>query len=117
MDTSTSREDPEEACEPKVIMQGLGHYLGGHYHELPALLTDLGSLTACSHIIIVCHINIKDHFFLKWNKGNFLHSQVLGRWVVVDSSNINLEGHLLNQSLLELSRILEAQIPAVHIIF
>jgi hypothetical protein len=118
MDTSSPRENPKKRLEPKVLSQSSIDNLHSDTHELPTLLTDTCSLATCSHIIIVCHIDIEYKLLVLRNEplSDIGNGGVLLRRHVVNSSNINFNRLLLYQLFFEFLRIFEALISAVNLL-
>ena len=69
---TTTRVNPQDMLESKIISQSYIDYLDSHCDELPALNTDICLIAACSNIIVICQIDIKAQFFGKWfERGSF----------------------------------------------
>lgn len=75
--------------EAKVLAQSdIGHF-DGHGHELPALETNVGLVTTCTDIIIICKINIEADLFGDWFEGVEVLELFSVAWVgTVDRSNV-----------------------------
>ena len=88
MNTTTTRIDPEQISEPKVLPESTIQYLDSDYHESPTDIADRCTLATGSYIVIICHIYIKDQFLFLWLKiGDFL----MIRWFSIENgSDINL---------------------------
>ena len=66
MGSSSSRVDPHDVLEPKVVSQGDIDDLDCHSHELPALVANIGLIAAGSDIVIVSQINIEAQLLREW---------------------------------------------------
>src|SRR5690242_15382847 len=51
--------------ESKVLSQGNIHDLDSHCDESPAPVTDRCAGTACTYVIVICHINVEYQLFHK----------------------------------------------------
>ena len=108
MDTSAAGEDPEHGLEAEVVRERVVEDQRRAGHVGPALAADFGARATGSHVVIVRHIDIEDHLFLRRNENFLLRRQmVLGR-DVKDGSDIYLVRRPRYQGLLEFLRRLEA---------
>ena len=90
MNTSTAREDPQEVSEVKVVVKDFRDYFHCNLEVGKAALADVGTLAAGTDIIVVIHINIKDHLLLHRYESFFVAGVVAVRCDIVYCSNINL---------------------------
>jgi hypothetical protein len=116
MDTSTTRKDPKECFESKILCQCVIQNLRSTRHIAPTLLANFCTFTTCSHIVIVSHINIENHFFLDWNENLFLSRQMILRRDIENSSNIYFMRCPRYQCFLKFLWSLKAEISTVDVI-
>ena len=79
-------------------------------------LTDIGALTARPHIIVVVHIDIEDHLFLHRYESLFVTCVVTVGRNIINGSNIDFVGDLVDQRLPKMLSILEAKVTTVDIV-
>ena len=116
MDSSSSRKDPEQICEVEILSKNVGDDHHGNFEVCKASFTDVSTFAASPDIVVIIHINIEDHFFVRWNE-RFLVTRIMSiRWNVVHRAYIDFVWHPADKSLLELLSCLKAKIAAVDII-
>merc|ERR1719232_198536 len=114
MNSTSSREHPEQVLEVEILSKSSVDDLDGYGHECPAFGANLGSRTTVSYFIIVCHINIKHQFSFLWREiGQLLVIRGPG---VVDCANVNLVWTLLDHLRLQLLLVGEAEVPEVDVV-
>jgi hypothetical protein len=92
VDTSSAGEDPKDIFEVKVLIEDVCEDHHCHLHILPTLVAHRSSRAARAHIIVIVHINIKDHFLLKRHECPLVTGIVAVWGNIVDSANINFVG-------------------------
>ena len=50
--------------EPKVLFECYINDLYSHSDKRPTFVADFGLVTACTDIIVICHIDIENELFL-----------------------------------------------------
>jgi hypothetical protein len=60
---STTREDPKNMLETKIVFESSVQYLDRHYDKGPALLANFTPGTTRADRVIGVHINIEAEFF------------------------------------------------------
>lgn len=60
---SSTRVDPQDVLEAKVLPQCCVDHLDGHCDKGPAFVADVCALTARSDVVVIRHIDIKDQLF------------------------------------------------------
>lgn len=61
--SSSSRVDPHDVFESKIISQCDIYHLDGHSHELPAFVADVRLVAASSDIVVISQIDIETQLF------------------------------------------------------
>ena len=88
----------------------------GNLQVFEAFFTDISTFAASPDIVIIVHINIKDHFFVSWHERFFVTCIVSIRRYVIHCTYIDLVWNPADEGLLELFSCLEAKIATVDIV-
>lgn len=67
--TTTTRVNPHDMLEAKILSQRNIDHLDSHGYELPAFDANVGLVATCSDVVVVCKIDIEAEFFRQWAKG------------------------------------------------
>jgi hypothetical protein len=57
--------------KPQIILQSNINHSNRQSNKAPALVADLGLITASADLIVVCKINVEDKFFREGAEGGF----------------------------------------------
>jgi len=70
--TTSARKNPKYVLEVEVFNQNISQDNHSNFKVLPTLFAHICPSAAAPDIIIVVHINIKHHFFMRRYKGSFV---------------------------------------------
>lgn len=94
VNTSTARVDPHDMLKAKVLAQCVIDDLDGHGHELPALIADVGFVTAGTDVVVVCQVDIKAQLLGNGlQRAGVAHRLAVARVCVVYGSDFESGGH------------------------
>ena len=91
--SSPPRVNPHDMFEPEIVPQRRIDYFDRHGDELPALVADVGFGAACSDLIVIRQVYIKNQFFgQRAESGGFAERLAIARVGGVDGPNLETGG-------------------------
>jgi len=116
MDTTTTRVDPEQVLEAKVLAQRRVQHLDGRDHETPALVADGGTLAARADVVVVRQVDIEHELALLGHKVGRADLALVRRGHGEDGADVDLEGQCLGHGRLHLGRVVERLVADVRVV-